>query len=122
MSEIKDIIESAFENRASITASSVDADTKHAVLEAIAQLNSGSARVAEKIAGEWVVHQWLKKAVLLYFRINENDVMDGAERPAEMIYYPNDLQPLGLPLDLVTLAPCHLVDCRPFQEQPHISI
>ena len=36
-------------------------------------------RVAEKIAGEWVVHQWLKKAVLLYFRINDNDVMDGAE-------------------------------------------
>lgn len=79
MSEIKTIIESAFENRASITASTVDTDTKNAVLEAIAQLNSGKARVAEKIAGEWVVHQWLKKAVLLYFRINDNDVMDGAE-------------------------------------------
>lgn len=79
MSEIKNIIESAFENRASITASTVDAETKNAVLEAIAELNSGKARVAEKIAGEWVVHQWMKKAVLLYFRINDNDVMDGAE-------------------------------------------
>lgn len=79
MSEIKNIIESAFENRASITASTVDAETKNAVLEAIVELNSGKARVAEKIAGEWVVHQWMKKAVLLYFRINDNDVMDGAE-------------------------------------------
>ena len=79
MSEIKNIIESAFENRASITASTVDSETKNAVLEAIAQLNAGTARVAEKIAGEWVVHQWLKKAVLLYFRINDNDVIEGAE-------------------------------------------
>ena len=79
MSEIKNIIESAFENRASITPSTVDAETKNAVLEAIGQLNAGTARVAEKVAGEWVVHQWLKKAVLLYFRINDNDVMEGAE-------------------------------------------
>ncbi len=42
-------------------------------------LNSGKARVAEKIAGEWVVHQWLKKAVLLYFRLHNNDIIDGAE-------------------------------------------
>ena len=77
MSEIKNIIESAFENRASITPSTVDAETKNAVLEAIGQLNAGTARVAEKVAGEWVVHQWLKKAVLLYFRINDNDVMEG---------------------------------------------
>lgn len=79
MSELKNIIESAFEQRAEITASSVDAVTKNAVLDAIALLNSGKARVAEKIAGEWVVHQWLKKAVLLYFRINDNEVIEGAE-------------------------------------------
>ena len=79
MSELKTIIETAFENRANITAASVDETTKQAVLEAIAQLNAGTARVAEKIAGEWVVHQWLKKAVLLFFRINDNEVMDGAE-------------------------------------------
>ncbi|GAC14353.1 2,3,4,5-tetrahydropyridine-2,6-dicarboxylate N-succinyltransferase [Aliiglaciecola lipolytica] len=79
MSELKNQIEAAFENRASITAASVDDATKQAVINAIELLNSGKARVAEKIAGEWVVHQWLKKAVLLYFRINDNDVMDGAE-------------------------------------------
>lgn len=79
MSDIKNKIESAFENRASITASTVDADTKAAVQSAISLLNSGKARVAEKIAGEWVVHQWLKKAVLLYFRINDNAVVEGAE-------------------------------------------
>lgn len=79
MSELKNIIESAFEDRASITASTVEDTTRNAVQQAIAMLNSGEARVAEKIAGEWVVHQWLKKAVLLYFRINDNDVIEGAE-------------------------------------------
>jgi 2,3,4,5-tetrahydropyridine-2-carboxylate N-succinyltransferase len=46
------------------------------VQETIELLNSGQARVAEKIAGEWVVHQWLKKAVLLYFRLHDNAPMD----------------------------------------------
>ncbi|WP_372626421.1 2,3,4,5-tetrahydropyridine-2,6-dicarboxylate N-succinyltransferase [Arsukibacterium sp.] len=79
MSELKSIIENAFELRTDITPSTVSAEVKHAVQQAIAQLDSGKARVAEKIAGEWVVHQWLKKAVLLSFRINDNGVMDGAE-------------------------------------------
>ncbi len=42
-------------------------------------LDSGALRVAEKIDGQWVTHQWLKKAVLLSFRINDNRVIDGAE-------------------------------------------
>ncbi len=79
MSELKSIIEKAFDIRTSITADTADTFTKSAVIEAIAMLNSGQARVAEKIAGEWVVHQWLKKAVLLYFRINDNQIIDGAE-------------------------------------------
>lgn len=79
MLELKTIIEDAFEQRASITADTVDSAIKNAVMDAIAMLNSGEARVAEKIAGEWVVHQWLKKAVLLYFRINDNQIIDGAE-------------------------------------------
>ncbi len=79
MTEIKAIIEAAFEDRENITPSAAPADVKQAVSEAIALLNSGEARVAEKIAGEWVVHQWLKKAVLLYFRLHNNDVMEGAE-------------------------------------------
>jgi len=79
MSELQTIIEQAFEDRMNITPASVSSEVKQAVLDAIAALNDGSARVAEKIAGEWVVHQWLKKAVLLSFRIWDNDVIDGAE-------------------------------------------
>jgi 2,3,4,5-tetrahydropyridine-2-carboxylate N-succinyltransferase len=79
MADLKSIIEDAFENRMNITPATVTSDVKSAVEAAIALLDSGQARVAEKIAGEWVTHQWLKKAVLLSFRINDNQVMDGAE-------------------------------------------
>ena len=79
MSELQTIIEQAFEDRANITPATVSADVKQAVLDALAALNNGSARVAEKIDGEWVVHQWLKKAVLLSFRIWDNETLDGAE-------------------------------------------
>lgn len=79
MSELKSIIEQAFEQRADLTPTTVSAEIKQAVSTALSMLDNGSARVAEKIAGEWVVHQWLKKAVLLSFRINDNIVMDGAE-------------------------------------------
>lgn len=79
MSELQTIIENAFEKRAEITPKSVDATTKAAIEEVIAGLDSGKWRVAEKIDGEWVTHQWLKKAVLLSFRINDNQVMEGSE-------------------------------------------
>ena len=79
MSDLQQIIEQAFDERANITPSTVTPEVKQAVLDALAALNDGSARVAEKIAGEWVVHQWLKKAVLLSFRIYDNAVIDGAE-------------------------------------------
>lgn len=79
MSDLQTIIEAAFENRANISPASADESVKLAVQKSMALLNSGEARVAEKIAGEWVVHQWLKKAVLLFFRLHDNAVMDGAE-------------------------------------------
>ena len=79
IANLQTIIGSAFENRANISPDTADDAVKDAVKHAIALLNSGEARVAEKIAGEWVVHQWLKKAVLLLFRLHNNDVMDGAE-------------------------------------------
>lgn len=79
MSDLQSIIEQAFEDRMSITPSTVSDEVRHAVQSVIALLDSGAARVAEKIAGEWVTHQWLKKAVLLSFRINDNQVMAGAE-------------------------------------------
>lgn len=79
MSELQSIIEQAFEQRMEITPTTVSTEIKNAVLDALEALNNGSARVAEKIAGEWVVHQWLKKAVLLSFRIWDNEIIDGAE-------------------------------------------
>ncbi|GAB3004524.1 2,3,4,5-tetrahydropyridine-2,6-dicarboxylate N-succinyltransferase [Psychrosphaera aestuarii] len=79
MSQLQNIIENAFEQRDQITPSTVSQEIKTAVEETLLMLDRGEARVAEKIAGEWVVHQWLKKAVLLSFRIKDNELMDGAE-------------------------------------------
>ena len=79
MSNLQAIIEAAFEKRAEITPKTVEAETRAAIEEVIEGLDSGKYRVAEKIDGEWVTHQWLKKAVLLSFRINDNQIIDGAE-------------------------------------------
>ncbi|MDP8079366.1 2,3,4,5-tetrahydropyridine-2,6-dicarboxylate N-succinyltransferase [Phocoenobacter skyensis] len=76
---LQTIIEEAFERRAEITPANVDAQTKAAIEEAVLKLDSGELRVAEKIDGEWIVHQWLKKAVLLSFRIRDNIIVDGGE-------------------------------------------
>ena len=77
MSDLKGIIEEAFERRADITPKTVDTQTKDAVQSAIEMLDKGEARVAEKKGGDWVVNEWLKKAVLLSFRIEDNHVMQG---------------------------------------------
>ena len=71
------IIENAFEQRNDISPATVSAEIRQAVTETLSLLDNGTLRVAEKIDGEWVTHQWLKKAVLLSFRINENRLMDG---------------------------------------------
>ncbi|QJD30127.1 2,3,4,5-tetrahydropyridine-2,6-dicarboxylate N-succinyltransferase [Methylococcus geothermalis] len=76
---LENIINEAFENRAQISPGAVGAEVREAVEEALRLLDSGAARVAEKKDGGWVVNQWLKKAVLLSFRINDNRVMDGGE-------------------------------------------
>jgi 2,3,4,5-tetrahydropyridine-2-carboxylate N-succinyltransferase len=65
-------IEDAFERRNEFSPKSAPQDVRDAVNEALALLDSGAARVAEKINGEWQVNQWLKKAVLLSFRLNDN--------------------------------------------------
>ena len=72
----KSIIEAAFEDRASITPASVSAEVKAAVQQTLQQLDSGSLRVAEKHNGQWQVNEWVKKAVLLSFRIQDNGVVD----------------------------------------------
>lgn len=76
MQQLQTIIDAAFERRAEITPSNVDAVTRDAINQCIHLLDSGKMRVAEKINGEWVTHQWLKKAVLLSFRINENQLIN----------------------------------------------
>lgn len=77
MSDLQTIIEEAFERRAEITPRNVETHVREAVEEAIAMMDSGAARVAEKTSGDWVVNEWLKKAVLLSFRINDNDFIKG---------------------------------------------
>jgi 2,3,4,5-tetrahydropyridine-2,6-dicarboxylate N-succinyltransferase len=76
LSTLQETIEAAFERRQTLSSSSVDAATRSAVEAAVAALDRGEVRVAEKIDGRWHTHQWLKKAVLLYFRIHDNRVID----------------------------------------------
>ncbi len=77
MSDLQSVIEDAFERRQTISPGKVDDNTRTAILETIEQLDKGKVRVAEKIDGEWVVNQWVKKAVLLSFRIRDNAPIDG---------------------------------------------
>ena len=76
---LENTINDAFENRANISPTSVSADVREAIFESLNLLDSGKARVAEKKDGQWVVNQWLKKAVLLSFRVTDNRVMEGGE-------------------------------------------
>jgi 2,3,4,5-tetrahydropyridine-2-carboxylate N-succinyltransferase len=77
MSDIESIIVDAFERRADITPRNVDTQAKDAVMNSIEQLDRGEIRVAEKKDGDWVVNEWIKKAVLLYFRMEDNEFLKG---------------------------------------------
>ncbi len=77
MSEIRNIIEETFEKRTDITPRNVETRVRDAVNETIDQLNHGKIRVAEKRDGDWAVNEWIKKAVLLSFRINDNEFIKG---------------------------------------------
>jgi 2,3,4,5-tetrahydropyridine-2,6-dicarboxylate N-succinyltransferase len=74
---LESLIDEAFELRAEISPGNVPADLSRALDEIVEGLNQGTFRVAEKIDGAWVTHQWLKKAVLLFFRAHDNEVIDG---------------------------------------------
>src|SRR3989442_10779366 len=74
---MKNVVEEAWENRNSITPASAPRALRDAVEEVIAGLDSGRLRVAEKSGGAWITHQWIKKAVLLSFRLQDNRVIDG---------------------------------------------
>ncbi|MBB3357715.1 MULTISPECIES: 2,3,4,5-tetrahydropyridine-2,6-dicarboxylate N-succinyltransferase [unclassified Novosphingobium] len=73
--QLEAAIEAAWDNRADVTPASND--VRVVVEQALALLDAGEARVAEKVDGAWRVNQWLKKAVLLSFRLNDNVVIEG---------------------------------------------
>jgi len=86
-SNLQAIIESAWERRATFAPTSASSDVRDAVAEVLTQLDRGTWRVAEKKDGQWVVHQWLKKAVLLSFRLADNEVIRaGAGQNALQFY------------------------------------
>ena len=72
------IIETAFEDRANINPANASAEIKSTVASVLADLDSGKLRVASRIGDtqQWETHQWLKKAVLLSFRLEDNVLMD----------------------------------------------
>jgi 2,3,4,5-tetrahydropyridine-2-carboxylate N-succinyltransferase len=74
------IIDSAWENRAQLSASQASAEIREAVEHVIEQLDSGQLRVATRDGvGQWTTHQWIKKAVLLSFRLNDNAVIQAGD-------------------------------------------
>ena len=77
MADARKILDDAWEGRAALTPANAPRALREAVDEAIAGLDSGRLRVAEKAGGQWMTHEWLKKAVLLSFRLEDNRVMEG---------------------------------------------
>ncbi len=75
MSDLRETIEAAFETRATLNPSTATPDVKEAVHRAVALLDRGEERVAHKTGAGWVVNEWLKMAVLLSFRIEDNRVV-----------------------------------------------
>ncbi len=73
--QLQHIIDQAWEQRADITPANGDAELREAVAHVIGGLDDGSIRVAQKIGADWVVKQWVKKAVLLSFRLENNSVL-----------------------------------------------
>jgi 2,3,4,5-tetrahydropyridine-2-carboxylate N-succinyltransferase len=70
--QLQQIIDQAWENRANFSPKSAPAEVRDAVAQVLEQLNQGTLRVAQKDSGNWVVNQWIKKAVLLSFRLEDN--------------------------------------------------
>ncbi len=78
--QLEATINAAWDDRANLSAKSVPKDILEAVDNTITQLNNGSIRVATRQAvGQWTVHQWIKKAVLLSFKLNDNELMRAGE-------------------------------------------
>ncbi len=74
MKHSENIINSAFDDRENINVNT-SGEIRDAVNNTLNQLDSGIIRVCEKINDEWIVNQWIKKAILLSFRLNDNDIV-----------------------------------------------
>ncbi len=82
--QLQNIIDAAWEDRANISTTSSSKEVQDAVEQALTQLNNGSLRIATRQGvGQWTVHQWLKKAVLLSFRLKDNAIM----RSGDLAFY-----------------------------------
>ena len=78
--QLQNIIDAAWENRATISPAAAPKEVADAVEHVIAELNNGTLRVATREAvGQWTVHQWIKKAVLLSFRLKDNEVVKAGD-------------------------------------------
>ncbi|NDP43278.1 MAG: 2,3,4,5-tetrahydropyridine-2,6-dicarboxylate N-succinyltransferase [Aromatoleum sp.] len=80
MNDLQATIDGAWEARAELSPKTVPAALRDAVAQVIAELDAGRVRVAEKSGGTWTVHQWVKKAVLLSFRLTDNMALRFTER------------------------------------------
>lgn len=103
MNNLSAIINEAFENRNELNINNVSSTILNAIDEVINGLDAGYLRVAEKINNDWMVHQWLKKAVLLFFKFNANQAIDARftqfydKVPLKFSgYTPDDWQSMGI--------------------------
>jgi 2,3,4,5-tetrahydropyridine-2-carboxylate N-succinyltransferase len=76
MPDPQQLIDEAWESRATLSPSSAPAALREVVAQVLDELDAGRLRVAEKVGGEWITHQWVKKAVLLSFRIDDNMLVE----------------------------------------------
>jgi 2,3,4,5-tetrahydropyridine-2,6-dicarboxylate N-succinyltransferase len=79
--DLRTLVDNGFARRAELTAAEIDESIRPAVEQVMTGLEDGSLRVAEPGADGWQVNEWLKKAVLLYFRVHDMQVMDGQPAP-----------------------------------------
>jgi len=87
MQNLQQVIDTAWERRTELSPGSADAAVRDAVATVIADLDAGRVRVAEKSGGDWITHQWLKKAVLLSFRLSDNAPIGLASPSAPFRFY-----------------------------------
>ena len=86
-SSLQTTIDAAWERRSELSSQTAPAEVLDAVASAIAELDTGRLRVAEKADGKWITHQWLKKAVLLSFRLADNVAIGLAAPNAPFRFY-----------------------------------